>query len=275
MLMWLGRNDVTDNSPSSLAEDIAATQDAFLGGRLTLRQPKSGPRAAIDPLFLAAAVPAKSGSSQSILDAGTGTGLAALALAARIPDIRVTGVDVQGRLLALAGGSAQLNSLEDRIELIEADVTDRPVILEGAGLARESFHHVMANPPYSTHGISRVSPDPATARAYSAAPGNLAKWIGFLAGMTKPHGTVTLIHKAEAVGELLALLNGPFGAISVYPLFPKSGLAAKRVIVSGRKASRAPLQVLQGMVLHEPDGSYTPEANAVLRDMAAIELNNR
>jgi tRNA1(Val) A37 N6-methylase TrmN6 len=259
---------------SARAEFPAKTsRNAFLDGRLTILQPESGPRTAIDALFLAAAVPALAGKAQRVLEAGMGTGVASLAICARIEDARIIGVEVQPELAALARENARLNAFEDRCRIIEADITGGAQELEDAGLVRESFDHVAANPPFFTQGEVREGSDPSIARAYIAQDGYLDKWVRFLTSMAAPRGTVTIIHRAEALGELLALFEGRFGGVLVYPLFPKEGVPAKRVLVQGVKGSRAPLELLPGMVLHAADGSYTKQAETILRGGAGLRIN--
>ncbi len=155
------------------------TRNAFLDGCLTILQPESGPRTAIDALFLAAAVPALAGKAQRVLEAGMGTGVASLAICARIEDALITGVEVQPELAALARENARLNAFEDRCRIIEADITGGAQELEDAGLVRESFDHVAANPPFFTQGEVREGSDPSIARAYIAQDGYLEKWVRF------------------------------------------------------------------------------------------------
>ncbi len=249
------------------------TQDAFLDGRLTVCQPRSGPRAAIDALFLAAAVPVDAGTAQHVLEAGTGSGVASLALGARTKDVRITGVEIQTALVELARKNAALNAMTDRLRVIEADVTAPWTQLEGVGIARESFDHVAANPPYFTTGAVRRRADEQTATAYSFGADGLEKWVRFLTTAVAARGTVTLIHKPDALPMLLELLVPRFGALRVFPLFPVSGAAAGRILVQGTKGSRAPLELLPGMVLHEDDGRYTSAADAILRGVSALTLN--
>ena len=246
------------------------SRDSFLDGRLTIVQPASGPRAAIDALFLAAAVPAEACKAQKVLEAGAGTGVASLALCARVKDTHITGVEVQPELAALARENARLNAFEDRCRFIEADLTGGTGELENAGLVRESFDHVAANPPFYTRGRCREAADPQAAKAYSADSGDLEKWVRFLTTMAAPRATLTMIHRAELLGRLLALLEGRFGAVAIYPLFPREGAPAKRILVQGFKGSRAPVELLPGMVLHKPNGDYTDAADAVLRAMAGL-----
>jgi tRNA1(Val) A37 N6-methylase TrmN6 len=76
------------------------TEDGFLGGRLRLRQPKSGHRAGHDAMLLAAATAAKPGDR--VVDLGAGVGAAGLAVAKRVGALRLALVEIDERLVALA-----------------------------------------------------------------------------------------------------------------------------------------------------------------------------
>jgi tRNA1(Val) A37 N6-methylase TrmN6 len=251
----------------------AATCDAFLGGRLKIHQPRSGPRTGIDAVFLAAAIPSRHGRSESVLEAGTGCGVVALALAKRIEDVRVTGIELQGALCKLAQRNAETNNLVKRVSFIEGDMDAPRSQLEAQGLMLESFDHVAANPPFHTVGNARESQLPAKTRAHMAKAGALDRWIRFLTAMAAPHGSLTLIHRADALPSLLAQLEGRFGALTVFPLYPHKGDPAGRIIVQGVKGSRAPFKIASGMVLHDEKGCYTPEAERVLREGVALDLS--
>ena len=128
----------------------------------------------------------------------------------------------------------------------------------------------MANPPYYDEGT--VRPSPASASAHVMAADRLEAWLRFFAGMTAPKGLVTLIYLPERLPQLLPLLDGRFGAIKIFPLYPKEGAPATRFILQARKGSRAPLQLLPGLALHGASGAYTALAEAVLRRGAALDL---
>src|SRR4029078_346670 len=97
----------------------ATTSDDFLGGRITVLQPKKGHRSGSDAVWLQAAVPAKKG--ESVLDAGSGVGVAGLCLLARVPGTRVPAVEIESRLSVLAATNAASNGLAARFAAIEAD----------------------------------------------------------------------------------------------------------------------------------------------------------
>jgi tRNA1(Val) A37 N6-methylase TrmN6 len=249
------------------------TTDDFLGGRIQVVQPKSGHRAGSDAVFLAAAVPVETGAR--VLEAGTGVGVAGLCLLARVPKLEVTGVEIDQGLCAIARENAAQNGFADRFTVIEADVAAQAKSLRAAGLVREGYDHVIANPPFHAEGAVRAAPESARAVAHVMGQGQLGRWVRFLTTMAAAKATLTLIHRPEYLGELLELLHGRFGDVAVFPLYPDAHAPATRIIVQGRKGSRAGLRLLPGLVLHGETGAYTAEAEGVLRGGEALPLAGR
>ena len=247
----------------------ATSTDDFLGGRIGIVQPRGGHRAGSDAVFLASAVPAKSG--QRVLDIGAGVGVAGLCLLARVPGILVTAVEIDPALATLAADNAARNGFAEQFAIVTADVTSPGKAL-AAGLKAESYDHLIANPPFHEEGSVQAAPDAQRASAHVMAQGGLAAWVRFFAAMAKPGALLTLIHRPDCLGELLALLDGRFGDIAVFPLFSKRDEPATRIIVQAKKGSRAGLSLLPGLVLHEQDGRYTAEAEAVLRRGEPLRL---
>jgi tRNA1(Val) A37 N6-methylase TrmN6 len=248
------------------AAAVEVSDDAFLGGRLRLLQPRSGYRAGLDALLLAAAVPPVA----RLLDAGAGVGAAGLAAASRLPGLAVVLVEREAALARLAAENVRRNGLEERVRVVAADLTGPAADQAALGLAAGAFDHVIANPPYQDEGSGRRPGVPLRAAAREMPAGGLARWVRFLARMAAPGGGMTIIHRAAALGDLLAALEGRFGALSVLPVHPREGADATRIILSGRKGSRAPLGVRPGLVVHRPDGRFLPAVEAILRDGASL-----
>jgi tRNA1(Val) A37 N6-methylase TrmN6 len=256
--------------PASASIPPTLTEDGFLNGRLRILQPEKGYRAGIDAVFLAASIPCAEGDR--IFEAGTGTGVAALCLAFRVPGIQITGIEVQARYAMLAEENARRNECGSGIKIIHADIKEA-LRRDVAHLpAPGSFAHAFANPPYFEDGKSTPSPVTLKAGAHNFAAEDLDLWVKALHGLLEPRGTATLVYRAEALPKVLATFEGRFGDITVAPLFPRHGLAATRIIVQGVKGSRAPVQLLPGLVLHGDDGKFTSAAEAILRDGAAWRM---
>ncbi|GAA0556313.1 methyltransferase [Rhizomicrobium electricum] len=233
--------------------------ERFLGGRVIVRQSETGFRAGLDAVMLAAAVPDCNGE---VLELGAGAGTASLCLAARQAAVTVVGLEIDPELVALAGANAEANAIAGRVTFAAADIFDLPAAY------RRSFNHVLCNPPF--HGDEgQAAPDPAKARALQDG-GRLAAWLEVGLKRTVSGGTFTAILRADRLGEALAAL--PERGVTIFPLWPKAGVAAKRVIVQARQGSRAPLVVAAGLVLHRDDGTYTAEADAVLREGEGLEV---
>src|SRR5581483_3612145 len=139
-------------------DKVATTADSLLGGRVVFYQPAEGYRAAIDPVLLAAAVPARAGDR--VLDLGAGAGAASLCLARRVPDCRVTGLEIDPGLISLARTNAAENGMGERLSFVVGNVAAPP-----KELRPDSFDAVMLNPPYRAEGSGTPSPDPAKQRA--------------------------------------------------------------------------------------------------------------
>ena len=246
------------------------TLDRLLGGHLELEQPAAGShRAGLDPIMLAAAVAAAPG--ERIADLGAGVGTAGLAACRRLDSVYATLVEIDEGLAALARRNAERNGLGERVVVLAADIAAPAAARQAAGLEPESFDQVIVNPPFHPPGRVRVPPGQAKARAYVQAA-DLDRWVRTATALLKPQGILTLIHRADALGELLAAFSGRFGAIAVKPLHPRRHAAATRIIIRATKASRAPLVLLPGLVLHpEGENGYTAEADAILRG-AALDM---
>jgi tRNA1(Val) A37 N6-methylase TrmN6 len=241
------------------------TENRLLGGRIQLIQPRRGYRAGIEPVLLAAAVPAMAG--ERVLDLGAGVGAAALCLAARVPGVSIGGLEADPELVRFALTGAERSHLGDRVLFTVGDIMNA-----SRDLVPESYDHVMANPPFIVEGTGRVPEHPGKAAATIESGATLDDWIRVAATMVRRGGTVTVIHRADRLDAALSsLAAGRLGAITVCPLWPRASQPAKRIIVAARKGSAAPLRLLPGLVLHE-NGAFSAEADAVLRHAKALPV---
>jgi tRNA1(Val) A37 N6-methylase TrmN6 len=244
-------------------DDTEMTQDAFLGGRLHLLQPRRGYRAGLDAVLLSACVQAQKG--QRVLELGCGVGAAILCLSARVDGLELTGVERDPRFAALArrnGGEA--------LEVVEADLAELPLPLR-----QRQFDHVLANPPYYDRRASVASDDPAREAAHGAKT-PLAAWVKTATKRLAPKGTAHFIHLTERLPDILAALPHEMGSIEVLPLAARAGRAPDRFILRARKNGRGAFKLHAPLILHQGDHhikdgeSYVPLVKSVLRDGAPL-----
>ncbi len=248
-------------SPSTA--ETGLTRDAFLGGRLSICQPKAGYRAGVDPILLAAFATAQPG--QSVLEIGCGVGVASLALQARVGGLDLTGLERQPDYAALARRNAADNGLA--LDVVEGDVARMPEILR----ARQ-FDHVIANPPYFRRGGTRANDAGREAALAEDTP--LAVWIDAGIRRLRPGGVLSLIQRPERLTDILTGCDGRVGRIALLPLLPREGRAASLILLRAVKGARSPLRLLAPAILHcgadhsRDAEDYTGEISAILRDGA-------
>jgi tRNA1(Val) A37 N6-methylase TrmN6 len=244
---------------------VETSEDAVLGGRLQLRQPLRGHRFGHDAILLAAATGGRAG--EQAIDLGAGVGAAGLALASRVPGLRVTLVEIDAALCELAAGNAQLNNLSDRVDVLNADVE------ADIRLAPGSADRVLMNPPFHNATRANLSPDPRKRLAHAAMPGLLPRWVAAAARLLKPQGVLTLIWRADALAGVHNALTGVFGGIAVMPVQPRPDAEPIRVLVRAVKSGSGAPVIYPALLLNDEQGRPAVAAEAVLRGGATLKIS--
>ena len=252
------RTDVLDTS-----------EDTVLGGRLRLRQPLRGHRVGHDAILLAAVTEGRAG--EHAVDFGAGVGGAGLALALRVPGLKVTLVEIDPDLSALAAANARRNALSDRVDARTVDVENTQA-LAAAGLAAGSADRVLMNPPFHDTRRQNLSPDPRRRLAHAAPPGLLTRWIASAAWVLKPHGVLTLIWRADALAEVQSALVPAFGGVAVLPVYPRPDAPAIRMLVRAIKSGGGGPVTYPGLILNDAQGKPSAAAEAVMRGGEVLRI---
>lgn len=239
----------------------------LLDKKVALWQPAQGYKASTDSVFVAAACPVKAG--QTVLDMGCSAGNITFPLLWRVPKAVITGLDIQQDYLDLAIKNKEESFPHSQLDFIHADIRNFTI-----ANARQRFDHVVTNPPYLEAGTHLTSPDKgkAIARGHNAAENTqtLKEWLDTAHSVLKSGGTLTLIHRADTTDDIIRRLGKRFGAIDIFPLYSKRGQDAKRVIIRAIKDRKTPSRLRAGIIVHNNDGTYTADADNILRSGAPI-----
>ena len=242
---------------------MATTCDRFLDGRVIVNQPADGFRAGIDAVLLAASIRTKQGDN--LLELGCGAGTAMLCAAHRLTECTFTGIDIDPEMIDLADQNIMANAMETRVQARPGDVATP----DDLGV----YDNVFFNPPFFDDAKALRKPKAGKQQAYLSGDAPLKAWVKLAQETLRPKGRVFMIHRADALPDILIALSKGFGDIAIKPVLPRSDTPAKRVLVSARKGAKAPLTLLSPLVLHDDaGGKYSAEADAILRGRAVIEI---
>lgn len=244
------------------------TEDAFLGGRLRLRQPKSGHRAGHDAMLLAAATAARAGDR--VVDLGAGVGAAGLAVAKRVAGIALVLVEIDPELAALARNNAAANALE--AEVVVLDVGCEAGAFAAAGLGPDSVDVVLMNPPFNDAARHRASPHKAREIAHVATAATLESWIHASRRMLKSGGVLTLIWRADGLAEVLAALDRGFGSLRILPVHGDPAAPAIRVLIRAIKGGKVPAEIHPALLLNDESALPNKQVQEILAGKAIVPL---
>jgi tRNA1(Val) A37 N6-methylase TrmN6 len=247
---------------------IEVTEDAFLGGRLRLRQLKSGHRAGHDAMLLAAATAAAPGNR--VVDFGAGVGAAGLAVARRVETIDLVLVEIDVTLAALARANAAANAIA--AEVVVLDVEASAESFAAAHLTPDSAEIVLMNPPFNDSARHRASPDRAREVAHVATATTLESWVHAARRILKPKGVLTLIWRADGLAEVLSALDRGFGSIELLPVHANLTGPAIRILIRAVKGGRAPMQLHASLLLNDESGVPNKQVQEILAGEGTLPL---
>lgn len=226
---------------------LSVTRDAFLGGRLVLRQPRTGHRAGHDALLLAAATAAR--PRARVVELGAGVGAAGLALARRAGPIDLVLVEIDPALAELARTNAVSNAIDAKVLVLDA--TAPAAAFLAAGLSPDSVDVVLMNPPFNDASRHRRSKDEARATAHMARPETLHQWTGSARRILRSGGALTLIWRADGIAGVFAALGRGFGSLAVMPVHSDPLRPAIRILVRAVKGGKSPTRILPPLRLND------------------------
>ena len=239
------------------------TLERLCGGRLKILQKKKGYRFSIDALLLARFVRLKKGDR--VVDLGAGSGVVGMLLACRFPGCgRVTGIEIQDDLAAMARRSVRMSGIGDRVDILRGDVRDLRPLFEPA-----SFDAAVFNPPYRKAGSGRINPAEERALARHEIRGSAADFLSAAQYLLADGGRVFLIYPARRMAEaLFAMRSRKIEPKRLRVVYSKASSGAVFVLLEGRKGGGEELKVEPALFIYREEGGYTEQMQEVFSDLS-------
>ena len=195
------------------------------------------------------------------IDLGCASGVITMLLLARSSKLHMDGIELDPAAAELASDNMELNGLEDRCVITNADLRDYKTLFKAG-----SFDLVVSNPPYFPVGSGDVSPDIRRAVARGEITCTLADLCTAAGYLCRWGGTVAFVHRSERLTDLFTELKA-------------NGIEPKRlrlvahtaesvpslVLVEGRRGGNPGLKIEPLLILKNPDGSDTDEIKKIYR----------
>ncbi len=256
----------------SLPDTPAHTVDAFHRGRFWLVQPqKSGHRAGMDAMMLAAAVPAS--FAGTLADFGAGAGAAGLAVLSRCKNATAILVERSPEMKAFCEATLAHPAnqhLADRASILGSDVTLAGRAREASGLQNNSVDFVIMNPPFNAWE-DRATPDELKRQAHVMETGLFEAWIRSAAAIVRPRGGLAVIARPESLRPILDAVAGRFGNTELLAVHPREDAAAIRIVMRAVRGARGKLSLRPPLVLHETGSDrFCINADAINNGFASL-----
>lgn len=198
-------------------------------------------------------------SGGRILDLCTGSGIIAILMSAKTKADHITGMEIQKDVADMAERSIRLNSLEDRINIINCDIKEAADHIDAA-----SFDMVTVNPPYFKSGHGIVNPaDTKTISRHEVAC-TLQDVLRISAMALKEGGYFYMVHKPHRLADVIYEMRiHNIEPKTLKTVHPDSSSPSSMILLEGRKGAGAEMKVESPLIIYGEDGRYTKEMYTV------------
>lgn len=195
-----------------------------------------------------------------VADLGCGTGIISILLSGRTEASSITGIEIQTDVAEMADRSIQMNGIQDRVRILNADLKDAPSIL---GLS--AMDAVVTNPPYRTKGCGIINPDNVKAVSRHEILCTLDDIIKVSQKILKPGGTLFMVHRPDRLADIICTLrNNVLEPKRLRFVHPHKDKPPSLVMIEALRGGNPHIRVEKPLIIYEEEG-YTEEIKEIYK----------
>lgn len=214
-------------------------------------QKKDGFRFSVDAVLIANFLNIKSGSL-TVVDIGTGTGIVPLLISDNPHIKKVYGIEIQKENSELARRSIIYNGLEEKIEIVNADIKKFKVDFK--------VDMIVTNPPYIKSENGKISENRVKALSKHEIELTIKELIENSKRILKSGGSFNIICRTNRFQETIYLLSeNNFYVKRLRTVHTKPGKEAILFMIEAIKDTKCTMELKDALYIFDENGEYTPE----------------
>ena len=194
-------------------------------------------------------------NNSNVLDLGTGTGILSILLSEKTNLKKIYGIEIQEEVANMARRSVQMNNLENKVEIINANIKDLEEIFE-----KNSIDSIVTNPPYKKIQTGIQNENKAKFISRHEVTANLDDFIKISSKLLKGKGNFYMVHRPERLAEIIyKLKENKLEPKKMRFVYSNENQEPKLVLIKATKNGREFVKVERPLFVYNEDGSYTDE----------------
>ncbi len=243
---------------------METTKDYFLGDKILMEQPQDSYRAGNDSVLLASFTNAK---NKSVLELGAGVGVLSVCLAFLQKGSKIVALEKNKCFYELLQKNIKANNMEQTITAKLGDIIDIKTLEDSF------FDVVIFNPPFFKNSEIQLPKSNLKIDGNVEQSANLESFINIGLKKLNPKGYMYLIHRAERLQEILAILyNQGYFNVKILPFCSKAGFPVRRIIVKVKKQKGGKTILLPNRIVHKDDNSFMEEIKDILYNGKSVDF---
>ncbi|MBO5349733.1 MAG: tRNA1(Val) (adenine(37)-N6)-methyltransferase [Clostridia bacterium] len=193
--------------------------------------------------------------NNKVLDLGTGTGILGLLLCAKTNLKQITGIEVQTEIAEMAKRTIKLNNLEDKFDIINANIKELDKILK-----LDYYDSIVTNPPYKKANSGKINENEIKLISRHEIKADLSDFIKMSFKLLKDRGSLYMVHRTERLADIISEMRlNKIEPKRIRFVYSNSTSDSKLVLIEAVKNGKSFLKIEKPLYVYNEDGTYTDE----------------